>query len=128
MIPEIAPEAAEFWEATRDRVLLIQRCVSCGRHQHYPRAQCLGCGGSEIDWIEASGRGTIYSFTASYRSPFPDDLPPPYVIALIDLAEGPRILSRLDMAPEDVPECGDPVILTWSSLPDGRHLPMFTQS
>ncbi len=144
--PDIAPEAAEFWEATKERRLVIQHCPSCG-HQWYPRAICTGCG-EQPGWAEISGRGTLHSFTVVARGPdgrrgeippeggwapaagreggWPisseDWLQPPYVIALVELEEGPRMLTRLVGGD---PVCDAPVTVDWHPLDDGRHLPVF---
>ena len=123
--PEIAPEARAWWEATRSGVLLIQFCVSCGHHQHYPRALCLECGSTDLDWVEASGLGTVYSFTVSHQSPDPESLEPPYVVAIIQLDEGPRLLSHVTARPPSEISCDQQVRLAWRALGDGRHLPVF---
>lgn len=119
-LPAISPEAEPYWEATRERKLLLQRCRACGLHQFYPRALCAHCGGTDLDWTEASGRATVYSRTTVMRSPSPER-EAPYVVALVDLAEGPRMLTNLlgDAA------CDAPVELDWKPHSDGRHLPVF---
>ena len=94
--PTSLPETEAFWQGCRDGVLLLQRCRDCGHLQYYPRAVCTGCLSSNLDWRRASGRGRIHSFTTVHRalSPaFEDDLP--YVVAVIELEEGPRMVSRL---------------------------------
>ena len=100
-LPE--PEAAEYWAAARDGTLLVQRCDRCGHHQLYPRALCVVCH-SPVSWAEASGRGTVYSYTVirqNYSRPFRDWMP--YVVALVDLEEGPRIMTNIvGCDPEDV--------------------------
>ena len=122
MIPDVAPEAAEWWEATRRRRLLVQSCRACGHRQHYPRAVCMRCGGVDLGWVEASGRGTVYSFTRSRRSPDPAAFEPPYTIAIVTLDEGPRLLTTVTGA--DI-RCDAPVRLRWRPVGDGRHLPVF---
>jgi uncharacterized OB-fold protein len=97
------PESAEYWAGLRDGKLLVQRCVDCGTHQLYPRDRCLTCRGS-VEWVEASGRGSVYSYTVirqNYARPFRDWIP--YVVALIDLEEGPRVMSNVvGVDPDDV--------------------------
>lgn len=100
-VPE--PEAAPFWAAAFEGRLVVQRCERCGSHQLYPRASCLSCRGP-VDYVEASGRGTVYSYTVirqNYARPFRDWIP--YVVALVDLEEGPRVMTNVVGAdPEDV--------------------------
>jgi uncharacterized OB-fold protein len=97
LIPEIQPEAAEFWAGTVRGELRIQRCTTCGLHQHYPRSVCSHCGAGTIEWVTAAGTGTVYSFTVIRQHgipPFRTDVP--FVVALVDLAEpGARILGRM---------------------------------
>ena len=122
MIPDISPEAREWWEATRTRRLLVQSCRSCGHRQHYPRAMCVRCGSVDLGWIEVTGGATIYSFTHSYRSPDPATFEPPYTIAIVTLDEGPRLLATVTGTGI---RCDTRVRLGWRPLGDGRHLPVF---
>lgn len=92
-----------FWDGVAAGVLRIQRCSGCGRHVFYPRAVCPHCGGADLDWVEATGAGRVHSFTVVHRtSPaYRDDVP--YVVALIDLDEDVRMMTRLvDVEPADV--------------------------
>ncbi len=80
--------------------LQLQRCDSCERAVFYPRMICPHCGGGTLSWFEASGRGTVYSTTVVHRKP---DAGGDYNVALIDLAEGVRMMSRVDgVAPDAV--------------------------
>ncbi|MHB8330025.1 MAG: Zn-ribbon domain-containing OB-fold protein [Acidimicrobiales bacterium] len=100
-VPE--PEAAAYFAAARDGRLVVQRCDACGAHQLYPRHRCLACRGP-VSWIEATGRGTVYTFTVirqNYSRPFRDWVP--YVVALVDLEEGPRVMTNVvGCDPQDV--------------------------
>ena len=122
MTPGVSPEALAWWEATRDRRLLIQSCDDCGHRQHYPRAMCQRCGGTDLGWAEAAGGGTLYSFTHSQRSPDPSRFVPPYTIAIVTLDEGPRLLTTVT---GDRIRCDMRVRLGWKPLGDGRYLPVF---
>ena len=122
MMPDVSPEARQWWEATRERRLLVQCCGSCGHRQHYPRAMCVRCGGTDLGWVEAAGLGTIYSFTHSHRSPDPATFEPPYTIAIVTLDEGPRMLATVTGTGV---RCDAPVRLAWTPLADGRNLPVF---
>ena len=125
--PEMDAAAVEWWEATRERRLVVQRCESCGRWQHYPRALCLGCAGADLSFAEASGRATIHSYTTVHRAPSPA-FTPPYVVALVRLEEGPLMLTRIVGSDETKLACDAPVALRWEPLGDGRHLPVFALS
>ena len=94
--PTSLPETEAFWQGCRDGVLLLQSCRDCGHLQYYPRAVCTGCLSSDLDWRQASGRGCIHTFTTVHRAlrpAFEDNLP--YVVVVIELEEGPRMVSRL---------------------------------
>ena len=101
--PATEPESAEYWAALRQGQLLVQRCQECGHHQLYPRDRCVACRG-EVTFVEASGRATVYSFTVirqQYLRPFRDWVP--YVVALVDLEEGPRLMTNIvGVDPDDV--------------------------
>lgn len=113
-----------FWDATRRREFVLQRCLGCGHWQHYPRWLCTVCGGTELDFARACGRGTVDSFTIVHRAPAPG-FTPPYAVARIRLAEGPLMLSTVIGCPTGAVVCDLPVQLDWQPLPDGRHLPVF---
>lgn len=111
-----------WWDATRGGRFLVQRCEACGHHQHYPRAVCTSCGSTSLGYVEASGRGTVYSYSVVHRAPYPA-FEPPYTVALVRLEEGPVVLTNI--VGGDV-RCDSPVTLVWEDLPDGRKLPLFT--
>lgn len=112
-----------WWDATRERRLLLQRCEACPRIQHPPRAVCAGCGSSRLGWLEASGAGIVDAFTVVHRTPRPG-FAPPYTVARVRLREGPVVLTNL-VGP-GTPGCDDPVALGWRELADGRNLPVFS--
>ena len=91
-----------YWQGCRDKELVLQFCTICNKHQFYPRIVCSRCGTSEIEWQKASGQGTIASFTVVRRG-VSESYTAPYVVALIDLAEGVRMMSQvLTSNPDDV--------------------------
>lgn len=114
----------QFYAAAAEGKLLIQRCKSTGQAQWYPRSHSIHEIGAEVEWVEATGAGEVYSFSVISRSPF-DDVEAPYVFALVDLAEGVRLATNIvDVDPERV-EIGMPVRVVFRSR--GEHqLPMFT--
>jgi uncharacterized OB-fold protein len=93
--PQATPESAEFWAGLRRHELRIQRCRACGRHYFYPRPFCPQCWSTDVEWDTASGRATLESYVVSYRPApgFEDRVP--YVIAVVTLAEGPRMMSNV---------------------------------
>ena len=100
--PTIEPESQEFWDGLKDGKLLIRRCGSCGEAHYYPRPFCPKCWSTDVAWEQASGEATVYT----YSTVFVNDLPPfgsqvPYVAAVVDLAEGPRMMTRVVGVPDD---------------------------
>lgn len=98
MLPEPHPDADSitYWSEARAGRLVIRRCGACGRHHFPPRRLCPGCWSENLHWIEAGGGGTVYTFTVMHRAPmaqFAQRLP--YVVALIDLDEGPRMMANI---------------------------------
>jgi uncharacterized protein len=124
-LPLVDEVTAPWWEATRDRRLLVQRCERCGHHQHYPRPLCLACASTDLGFVPASGNAVVHSWTVVHRAPDPA-FEPPYAVALVRLAEGPILLSAIIDADLDALRCELPVSLRWRPLADGRHLPVFT--
>lgn len=124
--PQSSSLTQPYWDATRERRLLLQWCVSCDVPVHYPREVCPGCLGEDLSWREASGAGEVYAFGVHHQAAHPlmEDRVP-YVVALVDLAEGARLMSNIvGCEPADV-RVGMPVQVTWEALSDGRHLPLF---
>ena len=94
-LPELDGVSREFWQAASEGRLLYQRCPRCDHRQFYPRALCTACAESP-EWAEASGRGRVHTFTIVRQfggKPFRDELP--YVVAMIDLEEGVRMMGNL---------------------------------
>lgn len=117
---------APWWQATRQRRLLVQRCTACGHVQHPPRALCTSCGRLDrVDWVEVTGIGVVDTFTVVHRAPRPDVITP-YVVARVRLAEGVLVLTRLEGRNPDTWRIDDAVAVAWVDLPDGRALPVFT--
>jgi uncharacterized OB-fold protein len=95
-MPRPTPWSQPFWDAAREHRLVLKKCKSCGTLQHPPYLYCRQCSSEEAEWIEASGKATLYGYTVNeFAVPFPfwDDLP--YVTAIIDLAEGVRMISNV---------------------------------
>lgn len=103
LLPPDTELAAPFWQGCRAGELRLQHCAACNRFQFYPRIVCTGCGATALTWQAVSGRGRIASFTV-VRRPLSAAYEAPYVVALIDLEEGPRLMSNI--VDTDVSEAG----------------------
>lgn len=109
---EPSADDQEFWSATERGVLLVSRCDSCAQISWYPRPFCPYCAAT-TQLVPASGRGTVYSYTIVRRARGDFRERTPYVVAYVELAEGPRILSNVvDCDPQDV-RIGLPVSVTF---------------
>jgi uncharacterized OB-fold protein len=92
-LPRPTPETAHFWEGTTRGELRLQRCRACRRTYFPPQPFCPACGHDDVDVVLASGEGTLYSYVVTHRAAPGFDAP--YVIAVVELAEGPRMLANL---------------------------------
>ena len=119
--PTLFPEDLPFWEAAREGRLLVKRCDACTRVHFYPRPHCPHCGARETAWLEASGRGRIYSFTRTARG-----AGKPLAPAIIELAEGPRVTSVIADADLHQLHIGDEVQVRFGSAPGGTPVLAFT--
>jgi uncharacterized OB-fold protein len=106
-----------FYEAAADGRLLIQRCTRTGKAQWYPRGHSIHDARADVEWIEASGRGAVYTFTVVGRSPF-DDIEAPYVLAIVELEEGPRMTTNIIGVDPEAVRIGMPVIADFEGRGD----------
>ncbi len=116
-LPQPSPTTQPFWNAAREQRLLLQRCDACARWVWYPRPFCPGCGGKRLEWRQASGRGTLYSYTVARRAPTPHfEGDVPYVIAIVELEEGPHFTSNVvGVAPEKL-RVGMPLVAAFDAV------------
>lgn len=121
------PDGTErpFFEAAAEGRLTFQECTACGHRQFYPRPLCTACGG-EVRWVDASGRGEVYTFTVVrqfHAKPFKDELP--YVVAMIELEEGVKMFGGItDCAPDGV-QVGMSVEAYAVKVEDGLAIPFW---
>jgi uncharacterized OB-fold protein len=103
-VPVPNAETRPFWEGCARGELLYQFCAACARPQFYPRMHCAGCQGRRLEWRRSAGKGTVYSHTTVRRAPTPAfKAMLPYVIALVDLDEGFRMMMNvLDCDPSQI--------------------------
>ncbi|MDT4918824.1 MAG: 3-oxo-4,17-pregnadiene-20-carboxyl-CoA hydratase alpha subunit [Pseudonocardiales bacterium] len=123
--PLISQDTAFFWAGTAAGELRVQHCPACGRLRHPPGPMCPSCGAEKQDWIVASGRGTVFSFVVHHHPKVPGKQLP-FVVALVELDEGVRMLGELiDVDPEAV-EIGLPVEVALTTIDDELTLPFWT--
>lgn len=124
LAPTISADTAFFWNGLREHQLLIQRCTGCGALRNPPRPMCPKCRSLEWDTIESSGRGIVYSYVMPHQPRFPF-FEYPYIVALVELDEGVRLVSNLvDIEPADV-TVGMPVQVCYETFEDDLVLHQF---
>lgn len=116
------PTTAAFWEGAVRGELLLQRCEACGAFQFYPRPFCLACDAPDPVWAPATGRGRVYART-TVHIPVDPALEPPYVVGLVELDEGPRLVATL----LGDPAIGDAVRVEWKEREGAPPLPLFAR-
>ena len=125
-LPRLDEETRGFWEACARHELYVQRCRGCRTFRHPPRALCPACLSPDVEWVRASGRGTVYSFTVTYQNQaagFRERLP--YVLAVVEMEEGVRLMTNVvGCAPEAV-HIGMPVEVAWEDVTGEVTLPLF---
>jgi uncharacterized protein len=123
--PDVTPETETFWQATAAGRFLLQRCASCGRSVWYPRFVCPNCHDTDLRWEEASGRGTVHSMTVTSRGILEYSGAGRYVLALVELDEGPKMLTNVvECDPADV-FIGQRVEVVFHDTGTGSALPRF---
>jgi uncharacterized OB-fold protein len=123
-LPPLTDLTQPYWEGCKAGELKLQRCSDCGEHQFYPRNICAHCTSRNLAWITASGVGKIVSFTVVRRA-ISKAYDAPYIVALVDLEEGVRMMSNVvDADPEQV-SVGDPVTVDFENWSDEVRLPVF---
>lgn len=124
--PYSNPDSKIYWDAVNNGTLLIRICRTCGVSHFLPRHHCPKCWSSDLEWIPSSGTGTVYSFSVVHRAPlesFSNKVP--YVIALIDLTEGPRMLTNIIGRGALSTSVGDKVRVAFEEIDPGINLPQF---
>jgi uncharacterized OB-fold protein len=124
--PRPTPETEVFWEGCRKQELLLQRCVECSEFQFYPRIICTNCTSKNLEWVKASGQGTILTFTIVRRpvsEAYAADVP--YVVALIKLDEGPTMMSNVVQCDPETLQIGDPVQVLFENWSEDVSIPQF---
>lgn len=129
LIPVSNADSREYWQGARNGKLKLRRCRSCAKVHFMPRFLCPFCWSEELDWIDSTGRGTVHSFTVIRRAPLAELADRvPYVVALVDLEEGPRMIANImgDGALET--RIGDSVSVAFEERRGDMVLPQFILS
>jgi uncharacterized OB-fold protein len=126
-IPKPTPETKPFWDAARQRRLVFQACDDCGTRFFYPRPLCPNCLSRAVRWVDASGRARLHTFVINHRPPRNYPLPAPFVIGIVELEEGPRMMSHIiDVAPDpQVLRCELPLEVVFEDITAEITLPKF---
>ena len=125
-IPTPSPESEPFWQAARRHELSLPYCTACAQFFFYPRKFCPRCFSWDIEWRACSGRGTLYTFAIQFR-PQMIGFTPPYITAMVQLEEGPRMMTNLVGIEPDpaLIKCDIPVEVEWQDVNDEISLPLF---
>ena len=125
-VPHPDRESQPFWDGAAEGKLRLQRCTACGKFRNYPQLVCTDCYSLSVEWVEASGRGEVHSWTVAHHAflpAFKADLP--YTLVIVDLAEGPRTMGRLDPSAQERLSIGLPVRVAFVRNEEGTPLPVF---
>ena len=126
MIPKPTPETRHYWDGAREGELRLQRCDSCDNVYFPPRPFCPECGSRDVSVIKASGRGKLFSYVINHL-PSPGFEDGPFAIAVVELEEGPRMMSNI-LECEQTPEALQldmPLEVIFEKLSDEISLPQF---
>jgi len=125
-MPRSRPETASWWEACRQEKLMIQRCSQCGAFQFYPRIVCTSCMSEQIEWFQAGGRAKVLTYTIC-RLPvaqaYAADVP--YVVALVQLEEGPTMMSNIVQCDPESVVSSMPLEVVFEAWSDEITMPQF---
>lgn len=126
--PFVQPEVKPFWDGTAEGKLLLATCTECQEVIWYPRPWCPSCASTSVEWVPASGRGTIYSYTVNRRGvadmrEYRDA--GVYVLAYVELEEGPRIMTNIVDCDPDSVRVGQNVELVFHDTGQGTALARF---
>ena len=118
--PTVTPDTQPFWDAAAAGRLLVKRCTACGEAHHYPRPLCPFCGSDRTEWREASGRGSVYSYSVMRRAPVP------YALAYVTPDEGVTMMTNIVDCDLDAIRIGQAVRVVFKPTEGGPPVPMFT--
>ena len=125
-LPSPNPLTEPYWQAAQQRLLKLPRCEACANFHFYPRAVCPYCGSGALGWQDVSGKGEVYSYTVVHRAPskgFAEQVP--YVVAVVALAEGPHLMTRLTQVAPEAVRIGLKVVVDFEQQDEETTLPVF---
>lgn len=120
-IPAPTPLSQPFWDAARRKELALQQCSDCGAFRWTPQVLCRDCHSEQYAWTGVSGRGSLYSYTVVHRPPLPV-FDAPYVVAVVELEEGPLMLTNLVDCPVEALRIDMPVEVAFRPLDEAITL------
>jgi uncharacterized OB-fold protein len=125
-LPSIDVETKPFWDGLKEHKFLLRHCNACGRDHYYPRPFCPTCWSDDLSWKPASGRGRLYTYSIVHVN----DLPPfnervPYVAAIVELDEGPRVMTNVEGVPFDELRADMPVTVDFKAISDDVTIAVF---
>jgi uncharacterized OB-fold protein len=126
MLPQPTPETRHFWEGCKAGELRLQRCLDCAKSYFPPRPFCPDCGSRQVEVFRASGRASLYSYVINHR-PRPDMGSEPHSIAVVTLAEGPRMMTNITGCPQtpEALQLDMPLEVSFLQASDEIALPLF---
>ncbi len=119
-------ETRPFWDACKQGRFLLRHCNGCGADHFYPRPFCPKCWSEDVEWKDASGRATLYTYSVvrvNDLPPFPQRVP--YVAAVVELVEGPRVMTNIEDCPFDQLRVDMPVVVAYKAISDDITIPVF---
>ncbi len=125
-LPTTDLETQPFWDGMKEGKFLLRHCNACGADCYYPRPFCPSCWSDDVSWKEASGRGKVYTYSVVHVN----DLPPfnervPYVAAIVELDEGPRLMTNIEGVPFEELAADMPVVVDYKPISDDVTIPVF---
>ena len=123
-LPQPTELSREHWDGCREGRLRVQRCRDCGVYVFIPQPLCTACQGESLEWVDSSGRGTVYSLTTVHRPQRPE-FEVPYTVAIVELEEGFHMLTNLVGCEPDEMQIGMPIEVSYQRMSEEITLPMF---
>ena len=123
--PTVDTDSEWWWQAIQDRRLLINTCGACGRSSLYVRPFCPHCWSDDVTPTTSSGRATLYTWSVIHQNAAPFDVRTPYVVAMVDIIEGPRMMTIIDECPVESLCAGMELTIAFCEGDDGFTVPVF---